>query len=287
MTPEQRAQLQKMGIAKTAAKAKYPTPEIHMVSNDCLLPGGIGEVVVRGKFVPGTSIILENDNLEVLKETLAGNEYRAMVKVAAGIGPQTASVMAITPVTGITARVPNGPAVGGRYEWTLETGNGWRIVARSAAGQACGGQRGEDKYELLFYKKGEANPFEKRAATLYYSMYERTNHRFNISQEDPAAGAATTDMMTLMKKLGDPNLPDAERQRLMKQMEQQQAQMIANMKKMSDPAQVREREARNQQFGCAAIQMEVNGGNVKGEMRCAQAVGMRIPVTGSMKLTGR
>jgi hypothetical protein len=53
------------------------------------------------------------------------------------------------------------------------------------------------------------------------------------------------------------------------------------------PVQVREREAQNQRFGCRVIDMEVNGGSIKGELRCAQAVGLRIPVTGTMKLTGR
>lgn len=82
-------QLQKLGITRDAAKAKYPTPEIHLVSGGgCLVPGATGEVVVKGKFVPETKFLFTNDNLEVVKETLAGNEYRATVRVAADIRPR-------------------------------------------------------------------------------------------------------------------------------------------------------------------------------------------------------
>src|SRR5579872_4059892 len=94
-------QLQKLGLTRDAAKAKYPTPEIQLVSGGgCLTPGATGEVVVKGKFAPDTKFLFTNDHLEVLKETLAGNEYRATVKVASDIGPQVADLMAITPVTG-------------------------------------------------------------------------------------------------------------------------------------------------------------------------------------------
>ena len=90
-------QLKKLGITRGAAKAKYPTPEILMVSGGCLAPGATGEVAVKGRFAPDTKFIFENDNVEVVKESLAASEYRATLKIAPDIGPQTASVMAITP----------------------------------------------------------------------------------------------------------------------------------------------------------------------------------------------
>ena len=66
-------QLQKLGITRDAAKAKYPTPEIHLVSGGgCLVPGATGEVVAKGKFVPDTKFLFTNDNLEIVKETRAG-----------------------------------------------------------------------------------------------------------------------------------------------------------------------------------------------------------------------
>ena len=166
-----KAQMQKLGLTPAAAKAKYPTPEIGLVSSACLLPGGTGEVVVKGKFVPDTKFIFQNDSLEVVKESLTAGEYRATLKVAPGIGPQTAALVAISPVSGITTRQDRVAVVGGKYEWTMESANGWKIVARSAGNRPCGGTApADDPYEVLFYRKGEASPFEKRAATLYHSL---------------------------------------------------------------------------------------------------------------------
>ena len=210
-----REQLLKLGITRDAAKAKYPTPEIHMVSGGCLTPGATGEVVVKGKFVPDTKILLGNDNLEVLKETLSGNEYRATVKVAPDIGPQTAEVIAITPVTGITARQLDVLAIGGRFEWNLEAANGWKIVARSPANKACD-RRASEVYVVEFFRKGETTAFEKREGKLTYSIYEGVN-RFTLSQSDPAAGGAG-DFQALMTRMTNPKLSPAERDQVMKQI---------------------------------------------------------------------
>jgi hypothetical protein len=280
-----RDQLKKLGITRDAAKAKYPTPEIHMVSSGCLTPGATGEVVVKGKFVPGTKFIFANDNVETMKENLVGNEYRATIKVAPDIGPQTAEVIAITPVTGITVREPRGIAIGGRFEWYMESANGWTIVARSPANNACGAPSTQDVYAMEFFRKGESAPFEKREAKLYFSLYEGVN-RFNIAQSDQTiAGAA--DFQALMTKMTDPKLSSAEREQVMKQLQNAQAQMQANMKKMTDPAFLRSAEEQRKKFGCERMELRLQAGKLTGQMRCADAVGTRIPLTGGLKFLGR
>ena len=276
-------QLSKLGITRGEAKAKYPTPEIHMVSRGCLTPGSTAEVVVKGKFVPDTKILLGNDNLEVLKETLSGSEYRATVKVAPDIGPQTAEVIAITPVTGITARQLDAVAIGGRYEWNLEAANGWKIVARSPANKACDG-RPSEVYAVEFFRKGETTAFEKREGKLAYSIYEGVN-RFTLSQSDPAEGNAS-NFQALMVKMSDPKLPSAEREQLMKQIEKAQEQMMAGIKKAGDPAYLKSLEEQKKKFGCERMELRVQAGKLAGEMRCAEAVGARIALTGSLKLLG-
>lgn len=281
-----RDQLQKMGLTMGAAKAKYPTPEIHMVSSGCLLPGATAEVVAKGKFAPDTKFIFQNDNLEVVKESLVGGEYRATVKAAPGIGPQSAGLMAISPVTCVTVRQDRVVTVGGKYEWTLESGNGWKIVARSPANKPCGGKTGEDTYEMAFFRKGEAAPFEKRQATLYHSIYEG-KYRFSISQEDPATQASMTELNELGKKMADPNLPDAQRQALMQQLMKAQQKMQADMAKMRDPNYFKQLEAKKQEFGCQRIELAVEGAKATGQMSCSQKVGTRIPVTGAVTALGR
>jgi len=275
-------QLQKLGITRDAAKAKYPTPEIHMVSGGCLTPGGTGEVVVKGKFVPDTKILLGNDNLEVLKESLTGNEYRATVKVAPDIGPQTAEVIAISPVTGITARQLGALNIAGRYEWNLEAANGWRIVARSPANKTCDGRAPSDVYSVEFFRKGEPAAFEKREGKLTHSIYEGV-HRFSLSQADPAEAG---DFQALMTKMTDPKLSPAERDQVMKQIEKAQEQMMATMKKAADPAYLKSLEEQKKKFGCERMELRAQAGKLTGEMRCADAVGARIALTGSLKLMG-
>ena len=58
-----RSELQKLGITRDAAKAKYPTPQITLASSACLIPGGTGEVVVKGKFAPETKFVFETDQV--------------------------------------------------------------------------------------------------------------------------------------------------------------------------------------------------------------------------------
>ncbi len=282
-------QLAKLGITRTAAKAKYPTPEIRMTSKACLMPGESGEVVVTGKFAPGSHFFFESDNLEVVKENLAGGEYRATLKATAGIGPQGAALLVVTPVTGLTARQDNAVLVAGRYEWTMNAANGWRVVARSPAGNSCDATAGRP-YDVQFYRNGEPAPFEKRTATLYYSIYEQTGYSFSLSQEDPNA-FGMQDMTTLMQKLGDPKLPAAQREALMKDLQKMQttmqATMQANLAKMSDPANIARAQQKLLDFGCERISVGMQGGSLNGEMRCSEKVGKKIALTGTVKFLGR
>jgi hypothetical protein len=285
---ECQAELKKLGLSRDAAKAKYPTPSIGLVTSGCLLPGGTTEVVVKGKFAPGTKFVFQNDNIEVIKESLVGGEYRATVKAAAGTGSQTAAVTAITPVSCITARAERAVTIGGKYEWILDAANGWRIIARTPADRACPAQSsGDEAYDMSFYRKGETNPFQKRKATLSYDPYSATNYRFSISEDDPLVSAGMEDMQTLMKQMMDPKLTDAQRDQVIKRLEQVQRQMQANMQKMTDPSFAQQQEAKRKQFGCRNIDLAVQGGAAKGTLRCGEAVGTDIAVTGTLRSLGR
>lgn len=285
------AELKKLGAAGDL-RTKYPTPVVTAVSSGCLLPGGTAEVVVRGKFVPGTKFIFQNDNFQVVKESLAGGEYRATVKATPGVGPQTADLQVISPVTCTGAFQHRAVAIGGRYEWKMEAANGWRIEARPAAGGTCGAQLAggqqirPGKYDLLFYRAGENAPFEKREATLDFSLWNRANYAFSV--KDAEIGPSSSHE-ALMKKLQDPNLPMEERQRLMQDFMKMQGELIAAAQKMSDPAYRKAQEAKKLEFGCGFIDLELPAGSTsfKGTMRCSEKVGRQIAVTGSMKSLGQ
>ena len=273
-------QLQKLGLTRGAAKVKYFTPEISMVSAACLQAGGVGDVDIRGKFPPGTHFIFENDNIEVVKESLTPSGYHATLKAAPGIGPQSAGVQVIAPVTGLTAQHPRAAVVGGKFEFQLQAANGWKIVARTSGEQTCGDKNSDgNPYEVLFYRNNEANPFEKRSAKLYYSLWESTNYRFAISQEDASAEDGQRKAQDLMRKMQDPNLPPAARQALIQEMLKAQEGTLAKMK---DPNYLQNIQAKQLGFGCERIELKVDAGAANGQMSCSEKVGRRIAVTGTM-----
>lgn len=275
-------QLQKLGMTLDAAKVKYFTPEIGLVTPACLKPGGTGEVVIKGKFPPGTKFIFENDNIEVVKESLASGEYRATLKAAPAIGPETAVVKVITPATCLSTQADRAAVVSGKFEWTMEAANGWRIVARSTRAGAYGsGGLSGDPYELLFFRKGETAPFEKRNADLHFTAYDSTNYRFAISGQPGDAMSAQQDAAQLAQKLMDPNLTDTQRAQFMQQL---QAGMAAAMARMTDPDSLQKAEEQRNQFGCHTIVLESRGDALKGQLRCAEAVGGQIGLTGARKL---
>ncbi len=277
-------QLQKLGLTRAAAKAKYPTPQIHMVTPACILSGATGEVVIKGKFPPETKVLFENDNIEVVKETITPTEYRATLKAAPGTGPETASVRVITAATCLTAQAERAAIIGGRYEWTMDAANGWRVVARSAGAKACGGEgSARDPYEVQFFRKGETAPFEKRSAELSFSLYDSTNYRFNVEQQSGGAQSAQQKAAELMKRMTDPNLTDAQRNQIMAQIEKMQQEMMADVAKMSDPNYMKQVQQARQQFGCEVIQLQAQGDTLKGELTCSESVGRRIALTGARK----
>ncbi len=278
---ECRAEMQKQGLTMGAAKAKYPTPEIHLVSGGCVRPGATGEVVVKGKFSPGTRFVFENDNLEVLKENLTATEYRATVKAAPGIGPQTANLVAISPVTGTTVQHQRAVTVSAPVEFLLNASNGWKVIGRPRGAKPCApGQTGES-FELHFFRPGETAPFEKRLATLNHSLYSRENYYLSIGG-DAAQQGQIEDSVALMQRLADPKLTNAQREQILQQIQKQQAQMLATMSKAADPANIKKIQQQQEEFGCNGIYLEVLASTAKGRMPCSRKVG-QLTLTGTMK----
>jgi hypothetical protein len=281
---EARAQLQKLGISQAEAKAKYPTPQIRLVSSGCLTPGGTGEVVVQGKFSPGTKFVLESDSVEVVKENLTGTEYRATVRIAPNIPPHNAQVIAISPVSGISDHNSPGVLIGGRTEWDMQAANGWRIVARSPANKRCDGTSAEDAYQVQFFRKGETAAFETRSARGHYEAYDSTEY-FTIGDMDTSAASQQERFQELMMKMSDPKLSPSEREKVTAELQKAQEQMLASMKNAVAAAQ--QAQEKRKQFGCERIELKLQATSVQGTMRCSEAVGTRIGITGTMKSLGR
>ncbi|RPI22600.1 MAG: hypothetical protein EHM61_21900 [Acidobacteria bacterium] len=273
--------------ARNNVKADYPTPEITLIKSACVTPGGTGQLLVKGKFVQGTKFLLQSDTIEIVNETATTTEYRATVKVPSGIGPEEASIECYSPVSGIYAQGQK-PAVivTGKFEWDLKAANGWIIKARPLEDTRCtAAAQGDLNYSIEFFRGTETAPFQKRSAQLRYSPWSNPPFRFSIDAEE-ASLDGQAQMTELAKKLYNPNLSDAERDKLMAQLQTLQEKMVAQMSDMNAmQRKAKEAEQRKKEFGCRGIELQILPGSaVQGEMSCGELVGHDIKLTGTMKL---
>jgi hypothetical protein len=283
-----KAERERLGIVSNQALGPFPTPEIQLGRANCLVPGATAEVIVKGKFKPGTSFLWKSDRLEVLKESATATEYRATLKVPADMGPESVDLEAYAPVSAFEAIYPKAVVVAGRYEWDMNVSNGWRIKARLLEDTRCSspGGSGEMKYALEFFRGQENTPFEKRTAKLYFSPYDTRPYRFSIDEENPFGGSQA-EMEELAKKFQSGSLSDAEMQKLMARLEELQKEMQVNLAKMGDPAYVKKLEEEKEQFGCQSIELQVQEFRLEGQLRCSQKVGTNLTVTGTLKFAGK
>lgn len=92
-------------------------------------------------------------------------------------------------------------------------------------------------------------------------------------------------MAELMKKMGNPQLSAAEREKLMAQIQKLQQQLMAQM---SNPqAMMKAAQEAQERFGCTNMELNVKGATLEGTMRCSEKVGTKIGVTGSFKSASR
>ncbi len=280
-----KAEREKLGVAEQKALAgKCQTPEIALVSPAMLNPGQTAEVTVTGKFPAGTRFLFESDCIDVLKESVAANTYHATVKVSAECGPETLAVEAFAPFCCKSGRLDHALTIGGNFEWDLTASNGWRVKAHAAAPEAGAGRSAELKYMLEFFRGNETAPFTRRAATLHPSTGSSSpSYYFSISNQDESSMNTQQEMEKISKQMANPSLSNAEREKLMKQMEALLTNMTKDANKMTDPAYMKQLQAKADEFGCGAINATVQNGSVTGTMNCSQKVGSNLKITGTMK----
>ncbi len=275
LTPQEQKQLQ------------CGTPEIRLVSPITIRPGETMEVAFAGKFPAGTNFVFHSDSIEVLKESSNANSYRATIKVAPGGGPENLSVSAIIPVCCKTAYQSNAVIISGNFQWELKGANGWTVKARAKAPGPGERQTSELAYLLEFFRGSETTPFERRTATLYPEQSVPPSYRFSISQQDESSMNSQQEMQRISQQMANPNLSDADREKLMNQMQEMVARMTQEAQKMSSPAYAKQMQAKQQEFGCTAINLRVENGAATGNMLCSEKVGRNIAMTGTMKYLGK
>ena len=271
-------------------KAKYPTPEITLCRAAHVAPGTTAEVTVRGKFVPGSKFLFENDVVEVVKESATATEYHATVRVPAGVGPGYSPLHVLAAVSAIEASPPC-PAVyiGGKYEWEFTAQNGWRIKLHPKGDSFPKDGMESTPYTAEFYRGNETKPFEVRefglgiVGPLYGNSYSG-----GFAEASNQSGAMP-DMEQIMKKLSDPNLNPEERDRLTQQMMEAQVKAMEAQQKMMDPANMmkaqQQQQQKDAQFGCKNMHFNDGTDSVEGQISCGQKIGT-ISIKGTRRFVG-
>lgn len=254
------------------------TPEVSLVSRATVKPGETVDVVINGKFPAGTSFVFQSDSIEVLKESSNANAYRATVKAASVGGPRTVSISALTPLCCKSVYLSHALTITGNYAWDFQAANGWKVKAQPLPSNPSQGR--DLLYSLEFFRGSETAPFAKRKATLYPAEADATSFSFSISNEDESSMNVQQQMEDLAKQLQNPNLSDADRDKLMKKMQDIMTQMTKNVQ---DPGYIKKLQAQQEEFGCRGIYINLQNGAVTGNLNCSEKVGRSIALTGAIK----
>ncbi|MBZ5627360.1 MAG: hypothetical protein LAO06_00675 [Acidobacteriia bacterium] len=151
------AERKRLGLTPDKARAKYPTTEVSWTRPETT-PGASVEFVSKGKFVPGTKVLVQSDNVEVVKEVVAADAYRATFHVLPSAGPGLVFVVAYNPVSCL-ANIVGDIDIGGRFVWDLTANNGLLLKLKTLDKPITRHNR-DVKHQLEFYRPGQSRPFQ-------------------------------------------------------------------------------------------------------------------------------
>ncbi len=281
----------RLGLSTTQAKIKYPTPEITLCEATPVAPGATAQVVVGGKFVPGTKFLYENDSIEVVNESATQIQYKGLIRAAQDALPCVTSLHAFSPVSGTTAAC-RAVYVSGLPDWEFSAANGWvvRLVKCEAEVPPKGGGDPRGKCVAEFYRRGEVKPFESYPAELALSdACPRSRYTLRIRPESAATTGPSTSVIEeyqkIAQRLSDPKITPAEYEKLLARMTELANKMQAGSEAMlKQTQQQNEASLRFEKFGCSEIEFTAaTAASATGTLECRdQATGQRKEV----KLTG-
>jgi hypothetical protein len=254
-----------------------------------LLPGSSLAVTVRGDFPSGTTILSERDGITLSGAALSTTTYSARLTIPPDEGPGFVRLWAFRPIGGIEG--PTAVAlVDTLYRFDLKSPNGYtvKIAPVEKTFTIRDNKHAKVKYQAEFYKPGESKPFETATGDQNFYVgndpleshtpYARLDIGIYQSTASPQA-----EIEDLGKKMGDPKITDAERNRLMARMGEVQRKMMEDMVKgfQTDPASL---DKKQDDFGCGSLQVYPSkGGVVEGRFGCGKNFnGGELKVTGTM-----
>lgn len=283
------AERQRLGLTdRKALFARYPTPQIKLCRAVSVPPGAAAEVVIQGKFEPGTKFLIENDNLDVLKENLTAAEYRATVSAARTSGPSYANVHAFAPASAANARCL-AVLIGGKYQWDFTAENGWRVLLRPVLQKPVSeaGKLPEQMYQAEFFRGAESRAFASFDAALDIAEAPSSDSYSAHLLSQPSEPPGMAELKRLQQQMMNMHkLSPAEQDQLIKRMEQLAASMEAQAGQQM--ARIQEQQRKMREVGCTELQFRLEPDAVKGHMACQneQELARQVGIKGTVKFLG-
>ncbi len=276
------------GSSPSQLGSQYFTPEIHLATPSssspsasgavsCLRPGANGEILIRGKMPEGTKFVVENDDINITSQTQVAGITHLVVSVSPNAMPGRYNVTAFAPVTCSSTTIP-AAIIAAQMEWHLVASNGWRIdLTNTATGCSYEAYNKSRQYKASFTRGSEAKPFRELSAEYDYNVYDKEAH-FKISPYSPidtggVKSMTQEEMVAITQKMADPHISQAERQKLIKQIQDYQSSMKQSFAKINEESRP---------FSCSDLTLKTAGGKVTGTMDCSNDPG-KLTVTGTYK----
>jgi hypothetical protein len=291
---------QALGLDKKALFAKYPTPEVKLVTaGGSSAPGGElpavpvgGELTLTatGRFVPGSLPSMDCQGAVVVSEKVTESRVEAKVKVSSAALPEQCDLRIISPVSLASAKRPAFRVVG-NYQWELTLANGMKARMRTAAQPGTVLITGTSEW---FDKGGKSLGTREVKLDRTYDGYLVNVQR---TEEEKAASNKALGESGKATRNKDNQAAAAEIQQKMKSeclalppdkmgpcIQKYTAEMQALATKVQTQAQAGQQKAASSSVGCESLTLAVNEGKVTGKGTACGAPG-EVNVTGSFTVT--
>jgi hypothetical protein len=276
---------QEQGLDKDRAAlfAKYPTPEVTLVSASggasksgpskdlpTVPVGSETTLSFTGRFVPGTLAHVECMGAEVISEKATEKSLEARVRVTAAALPGECEARIISPVSLATAREPAFRVVG-KHQWELQLANGMKARLSTSAQPGSPGITGTSEW---FDKGGKS--LGTRAVNL-----ARTEEgvRVDVQRTQEEVAAASKARGEAHKELTSEDAQKVMREaqlhiknecmklppdKMGPCIEKYTAQMKAVSQRAQGKAQEAEQKVAASTVGCDSLSLQVSDGKVTG-----------------------
>lgn len=262
---------------------KYPAAALKPVAVQKVLPGGALSVALAGTIPAGVAVLSDRDGAVLAGAATTGTSYSARLSVGPAEGPGFIKLWALTPVSFALTEVPVA-FIDSVYRFDLTSANGIAVKAIPAAKSfTIEGTKATLRYQVEFYKSGDAKPFETRVATMAYNVSDDPRARLDLPLIEPES-PAEAEFNEVSRRLADPTISAAERQALAQRQANAQQRMLEDMMNAAkDPAAA---ARKRDNFGCYMLQVYPgDAGAARGMTVCGPNFnGGRIETTGTMTL---